>query len=110
MLCDAIKQSKLTGNDRRLMADYHRRLDRLSQGESHVLEAIYAGRLNKQIARDLGVSIRTVEQRRQRVFRKMSVPSAVLLASYIATARTLERIYLSSCLHHPSIQVGDCRA
>ncbi len=97
-LVQAIKQARHAGRDHDLVADYHRRLDRLSEGERSVLEAICNGRLNKQIARELGVSVRTIEQRRQRIFRKMDVPSAVPLACHITTARTLERLHGNSRL------------
>ncbi|MBL8481643.1 MAG: response regulator transcription factor [Rhodocyclaceae bacterium] len=56
------------------------RLASLSPRETEVMELILAGRLNKQIADDLNVSIRTVEVHRSRVFEKMGARSAVDLA------------------------------
>lgn len=79
--------------DQQFLAEYLHRLGQLSDAEREVLEAVYEGKLNKQIARELGVSVRTVEQRRRRLFEKMSVTSAVPLASEVATARTLLRVY-----------------
>ena len=60
-------------------------LSRLTTREAQVLERIVAGRLNKQIADDLGVSMRTVEVHRSRVFDKMQVKSAVELANLLRT-------------------------
>ncbi|MGL4511773.1 MAG: LuxR C-terminal-related transcriptional regulator [Lacipirellulaceae bacterium] len=74
-----------------LVEDYHRRHASLTADELVVHDAVCHGKLNKQIARELGVSIRTVEQRRRRVFAKMGVPSAVPLVDRMATVRTLER-------------------
>lgn len=77
-----------------LVEDYHQRERSLSNDERHVLASVCAGKLNKQIANELNVSIRTVEQRRRRVFSKMGVESAVPLADFAATVRTLEqRVY-----------------
>jgi FixJ family two-component response regulator len=46
-------------------------LSRLTTRERHVLERIVAGRLNKQIADDLGISIKTVEAHRANVMEKL---------------------------------------
>ncbi|MEM6671080.1 MAG: LuxR C-terminal-related transcriptional regulator, partial [Pseudomonadota bacterium] len=73
-----------------LVSEYYRRRSTLTADEEEVLEAVVAGKLNKQIASEFRVSIRTVEQRRRRVFSKMDVPSAVPLADRVATVRTLE--------------------
>ena len=45
------------------------------------------GRLNKLIADELGISVRTVEVHRARVFEKMDVKSAVELAQAIQRAQ-----------------------
>ena len=47
------------------------RLDRLTQRERQVLDLIVAGRLNKQIADDLGISIKTVEAHRANIMDKL---------------------------------------
>jgi FixJ family two-component response regulator len=44
----------------------------LTLRESQVLERIVAGRLNKQIADDLGISIKTVEAHRANIMEKLS--------------------------------------
>ena len=47
-------------------------LGRLTMREGQVLERIVAGRLNKQIADDLGISIKTVEAHRANIMEKLS--------------------------------------
>ena len=46
-------------------------LGKLTTRESQVLERIVAGRLNKQIADDLGISIKTVEAHRANIMEKL---------------------------------------
>jgi two-component system, LuxR family, response regulator TtrR len=48
-------------------------LNRLTSREQQVLERIVAGRLNKQIADDLGISIKTVEAHRANIMEKLQV-------------------------------------
>lgn len=48
-------------------------LSRLTGREQQVLERIVAGRLNKQIADDLGISIKTVEAHRANIMEKLNV-------------------------------------
>ena len=47
-------------------------LAKLTSREAQVLERIVAGRLNKQIADDLGISIKTVEAHRANIMEKLS--------------------------------------
>ena len=47
-------------------------LARLTGREAQVLERIVAGRLNKQIADDLGISIKTVEAHRANIMEKLN--------------------------------------
>ena len=47
-------------------------LSRLTGREAQVLERIVAGRLNKQIADDLGISIKTVEAHRANIMEKLN--------------------------------------
>lgn len=56
------------------------RLERLTARERDVMDLILKGRLNKVIADELGISMRTVEVHRSNVFSKMGVRSAVELS------------------------------
>ena len=60
------------------------RLATLTQREREVMDAVLAGKLNKVIASDLNIAMRTVEVHRARVFEKMDVKSAVELAQMMA--------------------------
>jgi len=54
-------------------------LARLTQREQQVLDCIVAGRLNKQIADDLGISIKTVEAHRANIMDKLNVSTVAHL-------------------------------
>jgi len=70
--------------DRRLQeADTARRLGLLTQREREVLELIIVGKLNKQIADVLGISIKTVEVHRARVMEKMGAHSLAELVQHV---------------------------
>ena len=62
------------------------RLATLTQRERQVMDLVVDGKLNKVIADDLGISMRTVEVHRAHVFEKMGVKTAVELARLLATA------------------------
>jgi two-component system, LuxR family, response regulator DctR len=64
------------------------RLAGLTEREQEVMQRVVAGLANKQVADELGISVRTVEVHRARVFEKMAVKSAVELANLL---RGLER-------------------
>ncbi|WP_079436805.1 response regulator transcription factor [Zoogloea sp. LCSB751] len=68
---------------RRQDAEVARRLDQLTQREREVLELIIAGKLNKQIADVLGISIKTVEVHRARVMEKMAAQSLAELVQNV---------------------------
>jgi FixJ family two-component response regulator len=53
----------------------HRRLATLTEGEQDVLRRLVAGETNREIAGDLGLSVRTIEVRRSKVMQKMKANS-----------------------------------
>jgi two-component system, LuxR family, response regulator DctR len=57
----------------------------LSNRERVVMDLLLAGKKNKVIAEDLGISKRTVEVHRSRIFEKIHVRNAVELANLIAS-------------------------
>lgn len=63
------------------------RLDGLTTRERDVMDGMVAGRLNKQIAEDLGISIKTVEQHRARVMEKLQVESLAELVRLVIEVR-----------------------
>lgn len=60
------------------------RLATLTERERAVMERILAGKLNKVIADELQIAMRTVEAHRARIFEKMGVRSAVELAQRLS--------------------------
>nr|WP_198983502.1 LuxR C-terminal-related transcriptional regulator [Herbaspirillum sp. ASV7] len=60
---------------------HHARLKTLTRREREVLDGLIKGRLNKQIAGELGTSERTVKAHRQQVMRKMHAPSLAALVA-----------------------------
>ena len=68
------------------------RLQKLTDAERDVLKLLLEGMINKQIATQLGVSIRTVETRRSKIYKKMGVDSIAELVLLIAEARCMERM------------------
>ena len=67
-----IEQAKENFVGKRNAASRSALLSRLTARESQVLERIVAGRLNKQIADDLAISIKTVEAHRANIMEKLN--------------------------------------
>jgi two-component system, LuxR family, response regulator DctR len=65
-------------------AEKDARLASLSEREREVMTRVAAGKLNKIIADELHIAIRTVEVHRARVFSKLGVRSAAELATWLA--------------------------
>ncbi len=61
-------------------------LKSLNSGEKEVLRGILEGQLNKEIAQRLNLSVRTIEQRRRQVFRKLNVQHPASLAQKVIQA------------------------
>ena len=68
---------------RRELRSRARRMAELTERESEVMRLVIEGLPNKRIADALGISVRTVEVHRARVFDKMDVKSAVELANLL---------------------------
>jgi FixJ family two-component response regulator len=69
-MLDKARTESTTALQQRAAAE---RLGKLTAREHQVLERIIAGRLNKQIADDLGISIKTVEAHRANIMEKLNV-------------------------------------
>jgi two-component system, LuxR family, response regulator FixJ len=61
------------------------RLARLTPGEREVLDLILEGRLNKEIAAELHLSTRTIEDRRAKLMKKMDARSLAELVQLVMT-------------------------
>ncbi|MBR7635307.1 response regulator transcription factor [Janthinobacterium lividum] len=93
-LFDAVTLAlKLNGRltaDRALLRSIELRLGRLTKREHQVMELVVAGRLNKQIAAELGTVEHTVKLHRASVMRKMQADSFSDLMTTINTLRLLK--------------------
>jgi RNA polymerase sigma factor (sigma-70 family) len=69
----AIERDALARREQAKRSEICARLDTLTPREREVLEHVVAGKLNKQIARDLGVTEGTIKMHRARVMAKMKV-------------------------------------
>ena len=67
-----LEQAKEAFSDHQQSASRDALLAKLTSREAQVLERIVAGRLNKQIADDLGISIKTVEAHRANIMEKLN--------------------------------------
>ena len=67
-----LEQAKGAFSDHQQSASRDALLAKLTAREAQVLERIVAGRLNKQIADDLGISIKTVEAHRANIMEKLN--------------------------------------
>ncbi len=82
-----MKQDRAAAAKRAESASVAQRVDSLTQREREVLALIVAGKLNKQIADELGISIKTVEVHRSRVMEKMSANSVAELVQLVLKSR-----------------------
>lgn len=75
----ALKQSAEALTQRQRQRDLLLRIDGLTEREQAVMQLVAAGMPNKLVADQLGISVRTVEVHRARIFDKMGVKSVVEL-------------------------------
>ncbi len=71
--------------------DVLNRLAELTDGENRVLELVVEGAPNKAVGRRLGISIRTVEDRRARIMKKIGVHSFAALLHFVHEARATKQ-------------------
>jgi two-component system response regulator DctR len=82
-LMDRVEQALAASRGASHAAEVRARLALLSAREREVLDLILAGKMNKVVADELGISMRTVEVHRAHIFDKMQVKSAVELAGLL---------------------------
>jgi FixJ family two-component response regulator len=76
----AIERDAVVRREQAKLSEIYVGLDTLTPREREVLEHVVAGKLNKQIAGDLGITEATVKMHRARVMAKMKVESVAELA------------------------------
>ena len=79
-LMDRAQEALAASMQAGVQAVIHTRLESLSAREREVLDLILLGKMNKVIADQLGISMRTVEVHRAHIFDKINVKTAVELA------------------------------
>lgn len=85
----ALEKDRARRAEDKLTAKLRERFDTLTARERQVMQLVVAGRLNKQIAAELGISEMTAKIHRGQVFRKMqaaSLPDLVRMADKSGTA------------------------
>jgi FixJ family two-component response regulator len=75
----ALEKDRVRRSGETRIAELRSRFDTLTGRERQVLGLVVAGRLNKQIAGDLGISDMTVKMHRRQVMRKMQAAGLALL-------------------------------
>jgi two-component system response regulator FixJ len=75
----ALKRDAQERQERARLRELRRRFDELSQREKEVLGHVVRGRMNKEIALELGINLRTVKLHRTNVTRKLKVQSVAEL-------------------------------
>jgi FixJ family two-component response regulator len=78
----AIERDAVARPEQAKLSEICESLDALTPREREVLEHVVAGKLNKQIASDLGITEATVKMHRARVIAKMKVQSVAELACW----------------------------
>lgn len=74
----------------RARAEVLQRLSALTPRERDVMSLLVAGATSKEVASDLGISVRTVEGHRRRVLSKLNVTSAAQLVRVVMRSRDVE--------------------
>jgi FixJ family two-component response regulator len=83
-----LEQARTSFSQHQEQASRDALLSRLTTREAQVLERIVAGRLNKQIADDLGISIKTVEAHRANIMEKLNANTVADLLKIALGATT----------------------
>src|SRR5437016_3792620 len=82
-----IERDAVARREQAKLSEIRTRLDTLTPREEEVLEHVVSGKLNKQIAGDLGITEATVKMHRARVMAKMKVQSVAELEIGRASCR-----------------------
>lgn len=82
----ALERDRAARRERAELAELRERLAKLSPREREVLALVVTGRMNKQIAAELGTAEQTIKQHRGRVMRKLGVESVAELVRLVERA------------------------
>jgi len=87
LIGDCLRRDAATREERERRREIERRLAQLTQREREVLEEVVAGRLNREIAEKLAISVKTVEAHRAKIMEKIEVSSVAELVQATVAAR-----------------------
>jgi FixJ family two-component response regulator len=90
-LLATVESALAKDRERRTARAMRERIDELSPRERQVLDAILEGKLNKQIAAQLGTSERTVKTQRANVMHKLGAHSMAELIQTVQATRNEQR-------------------
>lgn len=79
----ALTESQVAIESARLRAGIRSRIDSLTHKEREVLDLILKGMTNREMAQELSLSLRAIEDRRSRVMKRMEMSSVVDLLSAV---------------------------
>lgn len=99
---EALERDALTRQTHYENLDFERRVGSLTPRERQVMQLVVDGRLTKQIAKELGISTKTVEVHRSNVTKKMGVASVAQLVKLVTTVTA----YSASHSGSPSPNAG----
>lgn len=88
-ICRALERNERDRGDHLVQSQLRARFDSLTAREREVLTHVVQGRLNKQIASDLGIHERTVKLHRKSMMTKLDVRSVAALVRLTDEARGL---------------------
>jgi FixJ family two-component response regulator len=83
-----LEQARLESKKSLVSSEAQKLLGTLTPREIQVLDRIVAGRMNKQVANDLGISLKTVEAHRANIMDKLKVRTAADLLRTVITNQT----------------------
>ena len=84
----AFEKDTFARQEQAKLSEIRARIDTLTPREREVLEHVVSGKLNKQIAADMGITEATVKMHRAHVMEKMKVQSVAELARLTERCRT----------------------
>jgi FixJ family two-component response regulator len=88
-----MRPSNIGQENSSIVSALRRRSGSLSEREREVMAQVIRGRLNKQIAADLGITLATVKVHRSQVTRKMmasSLAEVAFMAEELSSTKNLE--------------------
>ena len=85
-IAQALERSRAAGVDRADLASVRQRLAKLTPREREVMALVVAGRMNKQIAAELGAAEQTIKQHRGRIMQKVGAGSVAELVRLVERA------------------------